>query len=146
MKAFKVTGKINKPRLKTPFVKEVLADKSEHAVEKVYAEIGSKHRVKRCHIKIIDVLEVSADQIENPVLKKIVAEQQEMYDVTQADKSEEELRKLSVEMRYLEQTAETLQQRIGMVNTAISDLTFASMTLDGIETEKENLHWMKSVL
>ena len=58
--------------------------------------------------------------------------------MTQADKSEEELRKLSVEMRYLEQTAETLQQRIGMVNAAISDLTFASMTLDGIETEKEN--------
>ena len=62
--------------------------------------------------------------------------------MTQADKSEEELRKLSVEMRYLEQTAETLQQRIGMVNTAISDLTFASMTLDGIETEKENAELM----
>ena len=58
--------------------------------------------------------------------------------MTQADKSDEELRKLSVEMRYLEQTAETLQQRIGMVNAAVSDLTFASMTLDGIETEKEN--------
>lgn len=41
-------------------------------------------------------------------------------------------------MRYLEQTAEALQQRIGMVNAAIQDLTFASMTLDGIETEKEN--------
>ncbi len=61
-----------------------------------------------------------------------------MNDLTQADKSEEELRKLSVEMRYLEQTAETLQQRIGMVNAAVSDLTFASMTLDGIVTEKEN--------
>lgn len=58
--------------------------------------------------------------------------------MTQANKSEEELRKLSVEMRYLEQTAEALQQRIGMVNAAIQDLTFASMTLDGIETEKEN--------
>ena len=58
--------------------------------------------------------------------------------MTQANKGQEELRKLSVEMQYLEQTAETLQQRIGMVNAAISDLTFASMTLDGIETEKEN--------
>jgi large subunit ribosomal protein LX len=75
MKAFKVTGEISKPKLRTPFVKEVLADKSEHAVEKVYAEIGSKHRVKRCHIKISDVQEISADQIENPVLKKIVTEQ-----------------------------------------------------------------------
>jgi large subunit ribosomal protein LX len=72
MKAFKVTGEISKPNLMTPFVKEVLADKNEHAVEKVYAEIGSKHRVKRCHIKITDVQEISADQIANPILKKIV--------------------------------------------------------------------------
>ena len=75
MKAFKVTGEINKPRLATSFVKEVLADKSEHAVEKVYSELGSRHRVKRCHIKISNVQEISADQIENPVLKKIVMEQ-----------------------------------------------------------------------
>ena len=75
MKAFKVTGEINKPKLTTHFVKEVLADKGEHAVEKVYSEIGSKHRVKRCHITISEVQEIPADQIENPVLKKIVAEQ-----------------------------------------------------------------------
>jgi large subunit ribosomal protein LX len=74
MKAFKVTGKISKPRLATSFVKEILADKSEHAVEKVYAEIGSKHRVKRHHIKIISSEEITADQIENPILKKIVSE------------------------------------------------------------------------
>jgi len=75
MKVFKVTGEIDKPRLKTPFVKELLADKSEHAVEKVYSEIGSKHRVKRCHIQINDVQEISVDQIENPILKKIVEAQ-----------------------------------------------------------------------
>jgi large subunit ribosomal protein LX len=74
MKAFKVTGKISKPRLSTPFSRELLADKSEHAVEKVYAEIGSRHRVKRHHIKIISVAEISKEQIENPILKKIVAE------------------------------------------------------------------------
>ena len=50
--------------------------------------------------------------------------------------AEEELRRLSVEMRYLEQTAEALQQRIGMVNAAITDLTYANATLDGIEKEK----------
>jgi large subunit ribosomal protein LX len=75
MKVFKVTGEISKPKLRTPFVKEVLADESEHAVEKVYSEIGSKHRVKRCHITISEVQEISADQIENPVLKKMVMEQ-----------------------------------------------------------------------
>jgi prefoldin alpha subunit len=53
-------------------------------------------------------------------------------------KSEEELRRLSVEMRYLEQTAEALQQRISMVNAAITDISYANLTLDGIAAEKEN--------
>jgi prefoldin alpha subunit len=57
-------------------------------------------------------------------------------------KEEEELRKLSVEMRYLEQTAETLQQRISMMNAAMTDLTYSSMTLEGIEKEKENAELM----
>jgi len=72
MKAFRVTGQINKPRLSTPFVRELIAEKSEHAVEKVYAEIGSRHRVKRYHIKISSSKEVTADEIENPVLKKMM--------------------------------------------------------------------------
>ena len=53
-------------------------------------------------------------------------------------KEEEELRKLSVEMRFLEQTAETLQQRMSMMNAAITDLIYANMTLEGIEQEKEH--------
>jgi prefoldin alpha subunit len=53
-------------------------------------------------------------------------------------KEEEELRKLSVEIRFLEQSAETLQQRISMVNAAMTDLTYANMTLEGMEKEKEN--------
>ena len=51
---------------------------------------------------------------------------------------EEELRRLSVEMRFLEQTAETLQQRISMINAALTDMTYASATLDGLEQQKEN--------
>ena len=51
-------------------------------------------------------------------------------------KEEEELRKLSVQLRLLEQTAETLQSRISMLNAAKTDLTYANMTLEGIEKEK----------
>lgn len=72
MKVYKVTGDIRKPNLKTPFVKEVLAEKPEHAVERAYAEIGSKHRVKRFYMKILSVEEVSPDDIVNPILKKMV--------------------------------------------------------------------------
>jgi prefoldin alpha subunit len=58
--------------------------------------------------------------------------------VAKISKEEEELRKLSVEMRFLEQTAETLQQRISMINAAMTDLTYANMTLEDVEQEKED--------
>lgn len=53
-------------------------------------------------------------------------------------KEEEELSKLSIELRLLEQTAETLQQRISMLNAAMTDLTYASTALENMEKEKEN--------
>ncbi|MEM3458495.1 MAG: prefoldin subunit alpha [Candidatus Bathyarchaeia archaeon] len=59
-----------------------------------------------------------------------------------ANKSEEELRKLSVEIRVLEANAETVQSRINMVNAVITDLSYASMTLEGLEKEKENSELM----
>jgi prefoldin alpha subunit len=56
--------------------------------------------------------------------------------LTVQNSQEEELRKLSVELRLLEQTAESLQQRINMMNAALTDLKYANMTLDGIKNEK----------
>lgn len=58
--------------------------------------------------------------------------------MAQSSRAEEELRRLSMEMRYLEQTADALQQRISMVNAALTDINYANMTLDGIEKEKES--------
>jgi large subunit ribosomal protein LX len=78
MKVFRVKGEIRKPNLKTAFKKEVVAMKPEHAVEKVYAELGSRHRVKRFHIKIIDVEEIPPEEIANPLLKKLVTGEEEV--------------------------------------------------------------------
>lgn len=55
-----------------------------------------------------------------------------------ANKNEEEIRKISVELRFLEQTAEALQSRLSMLNAVTQDLTYANMTLDSLEKEKEN--------
>lgn len=55
-----------------------------------------------------------------------------------ASKSEEEFRKLTVELRFLEQTAETIQSRLNMINAVITDLTYSSMTLEDLGKEKEN--------
>lgn len=49
---------------------------------------------------------------------------------------EEEFRKIAVELRILENTAEAMQSRMNFVNAAITELSYASMTLEGLEKEK----------
>jgi len=53
-----------------------------------------------------------------------------------ASKVEEDLRRLSIEIRFLEETAQALQSRMGMVNAVIQDLTFANVTLESLEKHK----------
>jgi prefoldin alpha subunit len=55
-----------------------------------------------------------------------------------ASSNDEELRKLSVELRMLEQTAEALQSRLSMINAVATDLTYANMALENLDVEKEN--------
>jgi prefoldin alpha subunit len=54
-----------------------------------------------------------------------------------ASKNEEEFRRLNLELRLLEQTAETLQSRMNMINAAATDLRYAKTTLEGLEKENE---------
>ena len=71
MKVFRVIGEIRKPNLNTTFKKDVVADRSDHAVEKIYAEIGSRHRAKRFHISITSVEEIPPEQMAEAQLKRI---------------------------------------------------------------------------
>jgi len=71
VKVFRVTGEIRKPNYQTGFRKEVRAVKPEDAVEKIYAEVGSKHRAKRFQIKIIKVEEVPPEEIESFTVRKL---------------------------------------------------------------------------
>ena len=80
MKVFRVIGEIRKPNLWTSFRKEVRALKPEHAVEKVYMELGSKHRVKRFQIKISTVEEVPPEEIEDPLLRKLTLGEEEVVE------------------------------------------------------------------
>ena len=51
---------------------------------------------------------------------------------------EEAFRRLVVELRILEGTAEALQSRVNLVNAALTELRIAGMTLEGLEKEKED--------
>jgi large subunit ribosomal protein LX len=73
VKVFRVIGKITKPNYRTDFRKEIRALKPEEAVEKVYNEIGSKHRAKRVQIKVLKVEEISLEEVTDPAVKKLMS-------------------------------------------------------------------------
>ena len=51
---------------------------------------------------------------------------------------EETFRRLAVELRILEGTAEALQSRINLVNAALTELRVTNMTLEGLGKEKKD--------
>lgn len=57
VKIFRITGRIDKAHLFEPikFRKDIAAAKRNHAIEKIYAEMGSRHRAKRNQINILEV-------------------------------------------------------------------------------------------
>jgi len=77
IKVFRVTGKIDKPNWKTDFKKEIRALKAEDAVERVYREMGSKHRAKRFQIRILKVEEIGPEEITDPVVRKLTVGERE---------------------------------------------------------------------
>ena len=77
IKVFRVIGKIDKPNWQTDFKKEIRALKPEEAVERVYKEMGSKHRAKRFQIKILKVEEIVLEEITDPVVRKLTVGERE---------------------------------------------------------------------
>lgn len=63
-KVFRVSGRIDKPGLYEPitFNKHISAVKEAHALEKIFAEMGSRHRAKRFQIKITSIQEVVPEE------------------------------------------------------------------------------------
>ncbi len=77
IKVFRVVGKITKPNFQTDFKKEIRALKPDHAVERIYKEIGSKHRVKRFQIRILNVEEIRPEEVTDPIVRKLTLGEKE---------------------------------------------------------------------
>jgi prefoldin alpha subunit len=69
-------------------------------------------------------------------MSRTSSESQRRTSKTTVESPEEEVRRLIVELRLLEGTAETLQSRIKFLNDAFAELSLTSKTLEGIEKEK----------
>ncbi len=69
VKIFKVSGRMMLSHDRFPewrkFTVYVRAVKPEHAVEKVLSDLGSRHKLKRYHIRIEDVRDVPLEEVED---------------------------------------------------------------------------------
>jgi large subunit ribosomal protein LX len=72
MKAFRVSGRFQMGMNELPFEKEFALADRKLAEEKLYAELGSKHRVKRREIKIEKVEEITPDKIQDTCVRMAV--------------------------------------------------------------------------
>ncbi|MEO2241347.1 MAG: 50S ribosomal protein L18Ae [Euryarchaeota archaeon] len=73
VRVFEVRGTFrmgDEPR--QPFRKQVTATREEEALEKVYSELGSEHRVSRTEIRIEEIKEIDPEDVEDPVLRRLL--------------------------------------------------------------------------
>jgi large subunit ribosomal protein LX len=55
---FRIKGKFMMGERMQPFTKEIAALNQKNAIEKIYCDLGSKHRVKRNKIIIEEIKEI----------------------------------------------------------------------------------------
>lgn len=73
MRAYRVSGTFPMGMVKNQkFSKEVLGSSKEEAIERIYSELGSKHKIKRRFIKIEDVREIKSEDVQDPVIKYLM--------------------------------------------------------------------------
>ena len=63
-KRFKITGEIRKGQKRLPFAVEYNALKEQHALERLYADMGSRHGARRFEIKVAAIKEVEAEKVQ----------------------------------------------------------------------------------
>ena len=75
VKVYRIKGRMLLSHDKFPewreFTVEVRAIKESDAIEKVYSELGSRHKLKRYHVKISSVSEIPLEQAESTYVLNI---------------------------------------------------------------------------
>jgi large subunit ribosomal protein LX len=59
VKLYKITGNLRKRGENLPFTKEIRALKKEHALQSLYADMGSRHKARKFQIAIKTVEEIA---------------------------------------------------------------------------------------
>ncbi len=75
---WRATGEYVKTKRMFQFSIELLADKESHVKERIYSEIGSKHRVKRRHISFTNITEIKPDEVTDLDLRRVLGVESEI--------------------------------------------------------------------
>ncbi|RLG57703.1 MAG: 50S ribosomal protein L18a [Hadesarchaea archaeon] len=67
MRTYRISGWFKQGLERQKFTKEVSALSEKHALERVYSDLGSKHKLKRNQINIDVVIEVKPGETSNDV-------------------------------------------------------------------------------
>ena len=71
-KVWRAVGKYKKNKRTFTFTKELIALKESHARERIFSELGSRHRVKRRNIEISEVVEIKPEEVVSLKLRTIL--------------------------------------------------------------------------
>ena len=71
VKVFRVKGIFERNGKRERFTREYRGLKKEDVIEILYSEVGSKHRVPRNKIWIESVEEITPEEAENPIVRKL---------------------------------------------------------------------------
>jgi len=71
-KIWLATGEYRKLKKVFRFTKELLAPKEEHVREKIYSELGSRHRVSRKYVKFDEIKEIKPDEVTDLNLRRVL--------------------------------------------------------------------------
>ncbi len=61
IRKFRITGEIRKGKTSIPFSVEYPGMKQEHALQRLYAEMGSRHRARRFEINVAKIEETKQE-------------------------------------------------------------------------------------
>lgn len=71
-KVWRAVGKYRKNKRTFTFTKELIALKESHARERIFSDLGSRHRVKRRDIEISKVIEIKPEEVVSLKLRTIL--------------------------------------------------------------------------
>jgi len=66
IKIFRIKGWFKQGYEKQTFTRELPALSEKQALERVYSEVGSKHKIKRNLINIEEVTEIKPEEVKDP--------------------------------------------------------------------------------